>query len=263
MSAAVPTMAIVMPAYNEHERIGLTLEAIARYAARSGAALPILVGDDGSTDDTGRYALAVAARLGLALEVRSFPHRGKALTVRDAMLDAADRFGVEYLLMLDADNEISIGQLDGVAWQKDPATIYIGRRVATANGTSGTRPALVRRVMSSGMRTASRLLLGMRYPDTQCGFKLFPRALVTDLFRQQTTSSWVFDAEILTIAGRVSGLPICEIPVTWAPRGASRVRATAAVPSFLALLGVAARLWSRRYRPLCLPAASASERPGA
>ena len=257
MSGAVPTIAIVMPALNERDRIGLTIEAVADFAARRSIALPVLVGDDGSTDGTGSHALKLAARFGLNLEVLRFPHRGKALTVRDAMLDAAGRFRVDYLLMLDADNEISIDQLDRVEWQLDPSTIYIARRVATANGAIGVPPRPLRRLMSAGMRTASRLLLGLPFPDTQCGFKLFPRAIVPDLFGQQRTASWIFDAEVLAIAYRVSGLPVHEIPVTWAPRGASRVQALTAVPSLLALLGVAARLRARRYRSVSRPAAPA------
>jgi dolichyl-phosphate beta-glucosyltransferase len=181
------------------------------------------------------------------------PHRGKALTVRDSMLRAASRFAVDYLLMLDADNEISIERLEQVEWQENRITIYIGRRVATASGGKSARPAPVRRLMSAGMRVASRLLLGLRYPDTQCGFKLFPRVLVPGLFGQQRSSDWIFDAEVLTIAGRVSGLPIREVPVTWSPQGASRVRATVAIPSLLALIAVALRVMNRRYQPVQPP----------
>ena len=101
--------------------------------------------------------------------------------------------------------------------------------------------------MSIGMRLASRVLLGLPYSDTQCGFKLFPRHLAFELFSQQRSSSWVFDAEILVIA-RQSGLPIREVPVTWEPRGESRVGAGAAVTSVLGLLQIAARRWARRYR---------------
>jgi glycosyltransferase involved in cell wall biosynthesis len=257
MATRVPSLAVVMPAFNERGRIGPTLEAICSYAARHQIALPVVVGDDGSADGTGAFARDVAARLGLDMEIVLFPHRGKALTVRDAMLRAADRLTVDYLVMLDADNEISIEQIDHVDWLADPATIYIGRRVATAGRREGARPAPLRRLMSAGMRMASRLLLGLRYPDTQCGFKLFPRILVADLFGQQRSSGWIFDAEILAIADRVSGLPIREVPVTWAPRGASRVRASAAIPSLFAVVAVAVHLWAGRYRPVRVLAATA------
>ncbi|HEX8025402.1 MAG TPA: hypothetical protein VF484_04270, partial [Candidatus Limnocylindrales bacterium] len=77
--------------------------------------------------------------------------------------------------------------------------------------------------------------------------KLFPRRLAFELFSQQRSPGWVFDAEILVIA-RQTGLPIVEIPVTWLPRGVSRVGSGAAISSTVALFGIALRRWTRRYK---------------
>jgi hypothetical protein len=93
-------------------------------------------------------------------------------------------------------------------------------------------------------------------PDTQCGFKLFPRAIVPGLFGQQQSAGWVFDAELLVIAHRVSGIPVVEIPVTWSPRGESKVSSTAAIDSVFALIAVAARYRAGRYRPIRVAEAS-------
>lgn len=242
-----PTVAIVMPAYNEAARIGDAFEAISRFQAAHGQVIPVFLADDGSTDSTTGVAWTAAKRLGLTLEIFRLPHRGKAMTVRDAMLAVSGRADAAYLLMLDADNEISIDHLAGVKWADDPDTIYIARRVREAGGNLGATPTTWRRFMSGGMRLAARVLLGLPYSDTQCGFKLFPRHLVFELFSQQRSPGWVFDAEILVIA-RLSGLPIREVPVTWQPRGESRVGAASAVSSSIALLGIAVRKWTRRYR---------------
>jgi dolichyl-phosphate beta-glucosyltransferase len=244
---APPSVAIVMPAYNEAARIGVTFEAIAAFERTHGHRLPVFLADDGSADRTTAVAWDTAERLGLDLVTLRLPHRGKASTVRDAMIAVSGRTTADYLLMLDADNEISIEHLAGVRWDPDPDTVYIARRVREDGGRLGATPSSWRRFMSSGMRLAARLLLGLPYTDTQCGFKLFPRKLAFELFSQQRSAGWVFDAEILVIARR-SGLPIVEVPVTWRPRGQSRVGASAAVSSMLALLGIAARSWTRRYR---------------
>lgn len=236
-----------MPAYNEATRIGDTLEALRRYQEEIGTALPVFLADDGSSDQTTGVAWVAAKRLGLDLEILRLPHRGKALTVRDAMIAVSGRTDAAYLLMLDADNEVTVDHLAGVEWTGDPDTIYIARRVREAGGRLGATPAAWRRFMSTGMRLASRVLLGLPYSDTQCGFKLFPRHLAFEVFSQQRSAGWVFDAEILVIARR-SGIPIREVPVTWQPRGESRVRAGSAVWSGLALLGIAARRWLGRYR---------------
>ena len=244
---AAPSVAIVMPAYNEMSRIGATFEAIARFERDHGVKIPIFLADDGSFDRTTAVAWSTAEKLDLELQTLRLPHRGKALAVRDAMLAVSGRSDADYLLMLDADNEISVEHLATVPWSGDPTAIYIARRVAEEGGRLGATPTAWRRFMSNGMRLATRLLLGLRYSDTQCGFKLFPRRLAFELFSQQRSAGWVFDAEILVIARR-SGLPIVEVPVTWQPRGQSRVGAGAAVSSILALLGIAARSWTRRYR---------------
>lgn len=242
-----PSVAIVMPAFNEGDRIVDTLEAIARYQRDHERVVPLFLADDGSTDQTTGVAWAAATRLGLQLEILRLPHRGKALTVRDAMLAVSGRSNADYLLMLDADNEISIDHLASVKWADDRDTVYIARRVRETEGRLGATPSTWRRVMSGGMRLASRVLLGLPYSDTQCGFKLFPRHLCFELFSQQRSPGWVFDAEILVIARR-SRIPIREVPVVWQPRGESRVGAGSAVSSSVALLGIAVRKWARRYR---------------
>jgi dolichyl-phosphate beta-glucosyltransferase len=166
------------------------------------------------------------------------------------MLDVAPRVESDYLMMLDADDELRIDQLDRLRWSSDPRTIYIGRRVDTADGSAAVKPTVVRRAMSLAMRSASRVLLGLRYPDTQCGFKLFPRSIVTPLFEQQRSAGWTFDAELLLIADRVSHLPIQEVPVVWTPRGTSRVRPIPAALSGVAMFATAWRRLRRVYRPV-------------
>jgi dolichyl-phosphate beta-glucosyltransferase len=249
----MPTIAIVMPAYNESQRIEQTLASIARYRAGGAPIGPVIVADDGSDDGTAEIARRAAERDGLPVEILCFPHKGKASTVRAAMLDAAPRVAADYLMMLDADDELPIDQLDRVQWSDDPKTVYIGRRVGAAGGAIAARPSLPRRSMSMAMRVASRILLGIRFPDTQCGFKLFPRFVVADLFGQQRSTGWTFDAELLFIADRVSGLPIVEIPVVWTPRGTSRVRPVTAMISGLAMFATAFRRIRRVYRPVAAP----------
>jgi len=246
-AASVPTVAIVMPAWNEAHRVGPTLKAIAAFAKEYPTLARTHLADDGSSDRTTGVAWETAEHAGLALEILRMPHRGKALTVRDAMLQVSGASDADYLLMLDADNEISIEHLAAVDWSADRDTVYIARRVGETGGRLGSTPTMYRRLMSLGMRIAARLLLGLPYSDTQCGFKLFPRHLAFELFSQQRSSTWVFDAELLVIARR-SGLPIREVPVVWQPRGESRVGPGAAVTSVGGLLQIAARRWARRYQ---------------
>ncbi len=245
-----PTIAVVMPAYNEADRIDQTIATIARYRARNPSIQAVIVADDGSTDGTGDVVRRAATREGVSVEVLTLPHRGKALAVRAAMLDVADRVTADYLMMLDADDELQIDQLDRVDWSVDRRTVYIGRRIGSIGTSPAGRPSPVRRAMSLAMRVASRVLLGIRFPDTQCGFKLFPRSVVPALFVQQRSTGWTFDAELLFILDRVSGLPIREVPVVWSPRGTSRVRPVSAALSGLSMFATAAHRLRGVYRPV-------------
>ena len=239
-------IALILPAYNEAKRITQTIETVAAYRTGGGQVAPIYLADDGSTDGTIDVARAAARRVALPLEILSMPHRGKAWTVRTAMLHAARHADVEYLMMLDADDELRIDQLDHVNWTSDPRTVYIGRRVAAV----GPATTPIRRLMSRTMRVGCRLLLGMDFRDTQCGFKLFPREVAADLFGQQRSRGWTFDAELLLIAHRLSGIPVQEVDVVWSPRGVSKVGPAAAVSSAVALLGTAFNRARGVYRPV-------------
>lgn len=249
MRTVAPSVAVVIPAFNEETRLGDTLRAVAAFSRSQGSPVAAIVADDGSSDDTAGLAERTAREEDLDLTVLHLPHSGKAGAVRSGMLHAAAHTDAEYLLMLDADNEIAVDQLAGVGWTEDPSTIYIGRRVGSVGDRLGARPRPIRRLMSMGMRTMSRLLLGLKFPDSQCGFKLFPRYLVPGLFGQQRSRGWVFDAEILVIAAR-SRIPISEVPVVWSPRGVSRVRSIAAVASVFELVAIAIRNAIGAYRPV-------------
>ncbi len=250
VSSKAPRILLILPAYNEAARIGRTMDSIAEYSGTSDAIQSVLLADDGSSDETVGIARDRAEQRGVPLEVLELPHTGKAGTVRAAMLSVAGRSNVDYVMMLDADDELAIDQLDGIDWSANPMTIYIGRRVLTVGHRRGIRPTPVRRAMSATMRLASKALLGISFPDTQCGFKLFPAGVVSDLFSQQRSRGWTFDAELLFIAHSVSGMPVVEVPLVWAPRGVSRVRPWSAAISGVAMLGVFVRRVRGSYKPI-------------
>ena len=64
---------------------------------------------------------------------------------------------LDYLMMLDSDDELRIDQLDRVVWADDPQTIYIGRRSRTIADSPGATPSPFRRVGSRRCRPGSRL----------------------------------------------------------------------------------------------------------
>ena len=241
-------LSVVVPAFNEARRLPGLLDALAgdgrsAFAAAGLELADVIVVDDGSTDGT--YEL-VQRRTDGRLPLRALRldrNRGKGAAVRAGMLAARGPLA----LLSDADMATPLEDVARLAAAvRDGADVAIGSRALSSSDILVHQPGH-RELMGKGFNRALRLLTGLPYRDTQCGFKLFPRHLAFELFSQQRSSSWVFDAEILVIARR-SGLPIREVPVVWEPRGESRVGAGSAVTSVIGLLQIAVRRWTGRYQ---------------
>ena len=68
----------------------------------------------------------------------------------------------------------------------------------------------------------TRVVMGLPFADTQCGFKAFTRAAAQTVCQLQTIDPWGFDPEILFIALK-RGYRIEEVPVSWAHDERSRM----------------------------------------
>jgi glycosyltransferase involved in cell wall biosynthesis len=213
-----PSLSVVIPAYNEAQRIAPTLRDVAGWLGRHGVSAEIIVVDDGSRDDTVALVQRLGAELGGVRVIASTPNRGKGHAVRLGMLAARG----ELRLYMDADNATPISELPRLVVKIDAgADVAIGSR--RAPGAVQARPApwyrrlwsrLANRVVQAG------LLGGIR--DTQCGFKLLTARAATEVFSRVTTTGWGFDLEALALARRL-GLRIDEVAVTWSDDPRSRI----------------------------------------
>jgi dolichyl-phosphate beta-glucosyltransferase len=218
-----PYLSVVIPAFNEAERIGPTLRRTVAWLDAQELSAEILVVDDGSADATVEVVRALAAELATRRVdvgvVESHPNRGKGHVVKAGMLTARGRFR----LFMDADDSTPIEELptllDRVALGAD---IAIGSRRAPG-ATMARRPPWYRRAWS---RLANRVvqagLLGGIH-DTQCGFKLFTAEAAERIFARVITPGWGFDLEVLALARRM-GYRIDEVPVRWTDDRRTRIR---------------------------------------
>ena len=209
-------LSIVIPAFNEARRIGLTLDELRAALPAISDAWEIRVVDDGSSDDTAARVEAVAgadARIVLQRE----PHRGKGAAVRAGLLAA----GGDVRFMCDADLSMPVGELPRfLALVPSRCDIAVGSREGLGARRVG-EPAhrhWMGRIFNNLVRMGT--LDGIS--DTQCGFKLFSRAAVERIFPRTTIDGWAFDIEVLSIARR-QGLRIVEVPIEWHYREHSRV----------------------------------------
>ncbi len=209
---------IVLPAFNEGSRIGLSLEKALAFIRQQGWKAEIIVVNDGSSDETARV---VQAFMRGAPELRLLENpgnRGKGYSVRHGMLNARG----EVLLFSDADLSSPIAESTKlIAAIEQGADLAFGSRWLLAE-TQTRRQSLMRQLAGRAYNVLSRLLLGLPYKDMQCGLKAFSRRAGEIVFTRQQIERWGFDPELLFIA-RKFGLKMTEVAVEWAHDDRSKI----------------------------------------
>jgi glycosyltransferase involved in cell wall biosynthesis len=214
------TLSIIIPAYNEADRIVATLTQTLAYFEKQKLKTEIVVVSDGSSDSTEAVVKRFATGAHITLRALAYqPNRGKGYAVRYGMLQARG----EQVMFMDADYSVEIHEVEkGLALLARGYDIAIASRTL-AGSVIEAHQNLVREFSARTYTLIQRLYLGLRYKDTQCGFKLFRRPAARDLFARQKLDSVIFDPEILWLALR-HGYRIAEFPVKWRHVEDSRIQ---------------------------------------
>ncbi len=213
-----PRYSIVIPAYNESERISNGLDRVLDYVRQQQWAAEVIVVNDGSRDDTAELVRRYAAQHPEVRLVENPGNRGKGYSVRNGMRAASG----EMLLFTDADLSAPIEEAGKLfAALGDGADVAIGSRWMDSALQTERQP-LFRQLAGRIFNLLLRMILGLRYKDTQCGFKAFTRRAADLIFPRQRIERWGFDPEILFIAGK-KGLRVREVPVRWAHDERSKI----------------------------------------
>jgi dolichyl-phosphate beta-glucosyltransferase len=236
-------LSIVIPAFNEEERLPASLGAISAYlAARPSAPrVEVLVVDDGSADATAARAEEAGRRHRLDLRVLRLPqNRGKGFAVRTGCLEAAGR----RILVSDADFSTPVYEWEKLAAAHAP--VAIGSR-AVDESLVKERQSLYRTAVGKLFNRLARLLLVPGIRDTQCGFKLFTREAAREIFSRAVVDRFAFDVEALALA-RQLGYAVAEVPVLWFNSPDSRVTLAGGVEAYLELFRIRRRLRTKPGR---------------
>jgi dolichyl-phosphate beta-glucosyltransferase len=213
---AAPFLSIVIPAYNEAERLPATLAQLGAFLHNEDYTAEILVVDDGSVDGTAAVVQRAAAA-NPAIRLIAAPHRGKGAAVRRGMLAAAG----QVRLMCDADLSMPAAELPKLL-----AALAAGADVAlaTREGAGARRigEPFLRHLMGRVFNLLVRALAVPGLQDTQCGFKAFTATSAELLFSRATVDGFGFDVEILYLA-RKHGQRLAEVPIAWYYQPSSRV----------------------------------------
>jgi dolichyl-phosphate beta-glucosyltransferase len=217
-----PRLSIVIPAFNEVDRLSPTLDRVLSFLADAPEWRPaeIVVVDDGSSDRTADIARSHGGATGVEVSVFVHPrNRGKGAAVRTGF----GRCRGAWVLLTDADMSAPIEDLSRLASAAEPDAVAAGSRAVDRRLVTQRQP-LHRDLMGRTFNLAIRALGLTRLRDTQCGFKLFPGALARDLAAAQRLDGFAFDVELLVLS-RTWGVPVREVGVHWEHVEASRVMA--------------------------------------
>ena len=213
------TYSIIIPAYNEAQRIGSTLDKVLAHLAAAGWKAEILVVDDGSTDSTAELVRHCSQARPAVRLLQNPGNRGKGYSVRHGMLEAKG----DLLLFSDADLSAPIAEAGKLfASIASGADLAIGSSWLDPALQTGRQP-LYRQFFGRLFNLLLRLTLGLRFEDTQCGFKAFTRRAAQLIFTRQRIERWGFDPELLFLAAQL-GLKVEEVPVEWADDPRTKIR---------------------------------------
>jgi dolichyl-phosphate beta-glucosyltransferase len=232
------SLSIVIPAYNEESRLPATLDRILDWI-ESGAmgVREIIIVDDGSSDRTAAVAEAFGHKYSTVRLFRNPGNRGKGYAVRNGMLKAQG----EWILYTDADLSAPIEEASALysAAMAQGAVVAIGSRALNRSLVEVHQSAF-REYSGRFFNVVMRLLTGLPFHDTQCGFKLYRADAAQAIFSRQQLDGFSFDVEDLYLASRL-GLKTVEVPVRWSNVEGTKVSLRQGIKSFTDLARIRMR----------------------
>ena len=217
-----PDLSVIIPAYNEAERIIPTLQRINDYLASRSLSSEILVVLDGPTDNTIGLLREVSEKVPNLRILDRHRNRGKGYTVREGMLKASGRLR----LFCDADNSTDIAHFDKMIplFKEGYDIVIASRHSKDAAGAQQAVPqARYKRIIGQFGNIIIRCVAVRGIWDTQCAYKAFRAEVAERIFSQTTIEGWAFDIEVLALA-RAANYKIGIIPAYWVNDARSHVR---------------------------------------
>lgn len=216
-----PEVSIVIPAYNESKRLSGPLATILEFISTTGLNAELIVVDDGSTDDTAKVSENVFAATPniAATVVRYEENRGKGFAVKTGLLATK----ADIALFTDADLSTPIEEMSKLVEpiRERDFDVTFGSR-ALDRSLIGTHQPWSREQGGRIMNLIIRMMSGLPFYDTQCGFKAFNMLKFRLLLDVMTIDRFGFDIEFLFVAN-YHKLRLCEVPVRWNDVAGSKV----------------------------------------
>lgn len=238
-------LSVIVPAYNEAERIGKTLKRLDQFLAGQAFSYEILVVLDGHTDDSRGVVNKLSGEIAHLRVIERTVNRGKGYAVRGGMLAAVGKVR----LFTDADNSTDIDHFDEMKSLFDEGydVVIASRNSKDAPGARQIVPqAWYKRISGQIGNVIVQLFAVPGIWDTQCGFKGFRAGAAEEIFARATIDGWGFDIEVLALA-RALNYKTGIIAAQWINDPRSHVRPF----DYVRVLGDTLRVWfnvlTRKY----------------
>lgn len=236
-------LSVIIPAYNEQERLPKTLVEVGKYLGNQTYDYEILVVNDGSKDKTAEAVNKLVQLIKNLKLIDNKENHGKGWVVRQGMMEAKG----DYKLFMDADNATTIDQVEKM-WPffNEGFDIIIGSRDIKGADIPVPQP-WYRRLLGDIFNLVVQVVSGIRgIRDTQCGFKGFTNKVVEDVFPKLTIDRWAFDVEILAVAKK-RGYKIKEMPVRWINDASSKVKLKGMIKMLFEVFEIRKNIMTRKY----------------
>ncbi|MEA2011805.1 MAG: dolichyl-phosphate beta-glucosyltransferase [Verrucomicrobiota bacterium] len=207
-----PFISIVIPAYNEAERLPGFMKDVVKYMNEKAKDfdMEVLVVDDGSTDNTVELVEEMIKKDKRIKLLKQIPNQGKGAAVRRGMLEATGK----YAIYADADGATPITELENfLPLIAKNEKIIIGSRKMTSQEVERERKG-IRALMGIVFYKMVNFFAVPGIKDTQCGFKMYRKDIIHKIFPRSLENGWAFDVELLYLA-QLMGHPINEVGVNW------------------------------------------------
>lgn len=211
-------ISIVIPCYNEGNKLFNNIKKIHKHLSLLGNDFEIIISNDGSTDSTIEEVQRIQQEFPNVILVGDGINRGKGYAVKNGMLESTG----DIVYFMDADLSTDLEEIKNTLPYFNKHHIVIGtRKIKEANIVE--KQSIMRLILGKLSVKVINFLVPLNLTDTQCGFKGFKREVVDKVFSRQTVNGFAFDVEVLYIA-KLHNYSIKEVPVKWENDSDSRVK---------------------------------------
>ncbi|HAJ44942.1 MAG: Glycosyl transferase, family 2 [Candidatus Azambacteria bacterium GW2011_GWE1_42_9] len=237
-------LSVIIPAYNEENKIKETLGIIYNYLSRQNYSWEAIVVSDGGTDRTVEIVSEFISNKPEFNLIANTRNHGKGFVVRQGMLQAQG----DFRLFTDADNSTSIEQIEKFwPYFSESYAIVIGS-IEVEGAVISEHAQWYRRLLGHYSKYLIRVVAGLwDIRDTQRGFKCFTAKAAEDIFSRAIIDRWGFDIEVLALAKKMK-YKIKEVPMIWNNPSESKVRLSSYFSTLGDLLKIRWRLLTNKYK---------------